>query len=127
MQPSRHHVEAGTEMQYMMLIISGTGDWDGLSQQEERARYAQIESWWNERAAAGEIVGGHELQSAETATTVHREADGTVNVTDGPFVEGKEMVGGYAILDVPDLDAAIRLAASWPTPGTCEIRPIVQR
>jgi hypothetical protein len=48
-----------------------------------------------------------------------------VAVTDGPFVEGKEMVGGYAIVDVPDLDAAIRLASSWPAPDTLEIRPLV--
>jgi hypothetical protein len=50
-----------------------------------------------------------------------------VIVTDGPFVEGKEMVAGYGILDLPDLDAAIRLASSWPAPDTLEIRPIVER
>ena len=60
-------------MQYMMLIVSGTGDWDELSPEQERARYAQIESWWDERVAAGEVTGGHELQPAETATTVRRE------------------------------------------------------
>ena len=49
-------------------------------------------------------------------------------VTDGPFVEGKEMVGGYGILDVPDLDAALALASSWPGAATTlEIRPIVER
>jgi hypothetical protein len=49
-----------------------------------------------------------------------------VTVTDGPFVEGKEMVGGYGIIDVPDLDAAIRLVSTWPgLPATLEIRPII--
>ena len=50
-----------------------------------------------------------------------------MTVTDGPFVEGKEMVAGYGILEVPDLDAAIRVASSWPAPDTLEIRPIVER
>jgi hypothetical protein len=52
---------------------------------------------------------------------------GEVTVTDGPFIEGKEMVGGYAIIDVPDLDAAIRLTSGWPAPDMLEIRPIVER
>ena len=53
--------------------------------------------------------------------------NGAVTVTDGPFLEGKEVVGGYAIIDVPDLDAAIRLVSSWPAPDMLEIRPVVVR
>ena len=47
-------------------------------------------------------------------------------MTDGPFVEGKEMVGGYAVIDVPDLDAAIKLMSGWPAPDVMEIRPVVE-
>jgi hypothetical protein len=114
-------------VKYMMLLVNSEDEWDGLGEEERARLYERIEAWWSERAAAGEIIGGHELQPSETATTIRRSEDGDVTVTDGPFVEGKEMVGGFAILDVPDLDAAIRLASDWPSPGTVEIRPIVER
>jgi len=114
-------------VKYMMLLVSDEAAWDELGEQERGAIYERIGAWWGERAAAGEIIGGHELQPSDTATTIRRGDDGAVTVTDGPFVEGKEMVGGYAILDVPDLDAAIRLASEWPGAGTVEIRPIVER
>lgn len=113
-------------MKYMMLM-SGDGTWDALSEEERGRRYARIGAWWDERVAAGEIIGGHELQNADTATTIRRTGDGEVTVTDGPFVEGKEVIGGFAILEVPDLDAAIRVASGWPAPGAMEVRPIVER
>ena len=75
--------------------------------------------------ASGEILEGHQLQPAETATTVRLDRSGQASVTDGPFVEGKEMVGGYAVIDVPDLDAAIKLMSGWPAPDVMEIRPVV--
>ena len=50
-----------------------------------------------------------------------------MTVTDGPFVEAKEMVGGYAILDVADLDEAIALVSDWPSSATLEIRPLVRQ
>ncbi len=92
------------------------------------ALFQRIATWWDEHRAAGEILEGRQLQPAETATTVRLDRSGEVDVTDGPFVEGKEMVGGYAVIDVPDLDAAIshvahlagarrraRSGRSWPT------------
>lgn len=114
-------------MKYMMLLVSDEAEWNGLSEEERGRHYERIGAWWGERVAAGEIIGGHELQPSETATTIRRGDDGQVSVTDGPFVEGKEMVGGFAILEVPDLDAAIRLGSQWPSLGTVEIRPIVER
>jgi hypothetical protein len=114
-------------MKYMMLIADRE---DGMarSTEDEKATYGRIGEWWNEHAAAGRIVEGHELQPSSTATTVRIAPDGATTVTDGPFVEGKEMVGGYGILDVPDLDAALALASTWPGRATLlEIRPIVER
>jgi hypothetical protein len=113
-------------MKYMVLI-SGNDAWDGLSENEQREAYGRIVSWWNEHAERGEIIDGHQLQGVETATTVRRDRNGNATVTDGPFVEAKESVGGYAIIDVPDLDAAIALVSEWPAPDTLEIRPIVVR
>jgi hypothetical protein len=114
-------------MKYMMLIADSE---DGMprSSEDERAVYARIGAWWNEHAEAGRIIEGHELQPSSTATTVRIATDGEATVTDGPFLEGKEMVGGYGILDVPDLDAALALASSWPGRATTlEIRPVVER
>ncbi|HET7520903.1 MAG TPA: YciI family protein [Candidatus Limnocylindria bacterium] len=113
-------------MKYMVLIGSTAEGWDHLSQGEQDALYGKIGAWWGEHAAAGEILEGHQLQPAETATTIRIATDGRATVTDGPFVEGKEMVGGYAVIDVPDLDAAIRLMSGWPAPDWLEIRPVVE-
>ncbi len=114
-------------MKYMMLIADAE---DGMarSTEAEQATYGRIQAWWNDHAAAGRIIEGHELQPSSTATTVRIGPDGGSTVTDGPFAEGKEMVGGYGILEVPDLDAALALASSWPGAATTlEIRPIVER
>jgi hypothetical protein len=113
-------------MKYMVLIASGPEAWDHLDAERQRALYQRVASWWDEHAASGEIVEGHQLQPAETATTVRITPEGDTAVTDGPFVEGKEIVGGYAIINVPDLDAAISLVSGWPAPDTLEIRPVVE-
>jgi hypothetical protein len=113
-------------MKYMVLI-SGNEAWDELTEEEERETYGRIVTWWNEQASAGRIVEGHQLQGVETATTVRLDRTGNATVTDGPFIEAKESVGGYAVIDVPDLDAAISLVSGWPGPDTLEIRPIVVR
>lgn len=114
-------------MKYMMLIGGEETSYVNDSEEERRAIYERIGAWWNEHERAGRIIAGHELEPSSTATTVRIAPDGRATVTDGPFIEGKEMIGGYAILDVADLDEALTLASSWPAPDTLEIRPIVQR
>lgn len=111
-------------MKYMVLI-SGSESWDGIGPEERNALYQSVAVWWNEHAQRGQILEGHELQGTETATTVRRDRDGNVTVTDGPFIEAKETIGGYALIDVPDLDAAISLVSGWPAPEAFEIRPVV--
>ena len=113
-------------MQYMILIASDEDAWAAMRPEARREVYADIERWFKEHTASGEIVSSRELQPAATATTV-RVSGGAATVTDGPFLEAKEMIGGFAIIDVPDLDAAIRLAASWPGSDVLEIRPVVER
>lgn len=112
-------------MKYMVLIAEGEAQRE-LDPAARAALYERIGRWWDEHATRGEILEGHELQGVETATTVRRGADGNVSVTDGPFVEAKESVGGYAIIDVADLDAAIALVSTWPGSDTLEIRPVVE-
>lgn len=113
-------------MKYMVLIASEPDGWDHLDEKEQGALYQRVKAWWGEHTATGELQEGYQLQSSETATTVRIAPDGDTTVTDGPFVEGKEIVGGYAIIDVPDLDAAIALVSGWPAPDTLEIRPVME-
>jgi hypothetical protein len=114
-------------MKYMMLIAGEGDSYANDSEEERQAQYERIGAWWNEHAQAGRIVEGHELQPSATATTVRIDRAGRSTITDGPFVEGKEVIGGYAVLEVASLDEALALASSWPSPDTIEIRPIVQR
>jgi hypothetical protein len=112
-------------MKYMVLI-AGPEERQGSSAEREEA-YARILRWWEEESKSGKVLEGHELQPSLTATTVRRDESGNVTVTDGPFVEAKEMVGGYAIIDVTDLDEAISLVSGWPSAATLEIRPLVNQ
>jgi hypothetical protein len=111
-------------MQYVMLIADDPSA-PAFSESEQQAVYQKIGEWWGELAAKGKIVGGHELQGADTATTI-RLRGGETLVTDGPFVETKEIIGGYGVLDCADLDEAIAIAKSWPAPNAVlEVRPVV--
>jgi len=89
---------------------------------EVDAVYAEITRWSEELERKGVLKGGVELQPKRTATTLRR-VNGTMRVSDGPFIESKEHVGGFAMIDVPDLDEAIRVAKAFP--GGVEVRPIV--
>jgi len=110
----------------MMLIVDEPGYWENLPEAEAHEQFDRIGKWWGELAGKGTIVGGHQLQPAQTATTV-KVHNGAASVTDGPFSEAKETVGGYGILDVPDLDAALAVVKTWPADATLELRPVVER
>lgn len=111
-------------MKYLLLFAS-TEETDQRSEAEVAAISEKIGAWWTEHAQAGRILGGEQLQGAETATTV-RHDHGRVSIVDGPFIEAKEQIGGYGLIDVDNLDAALELASSWPWGGVVEIRPIVE-
>ena len=113
-------------MKYMLLLTRG--EWQESGPEEERERvYAQIMEWWGRLAGQGKIVEGHQLQPPDTATTVVLDG-GQSTLIDGPFMEAKEAIGGYGIVDVADLDEAIAIARSFPMPdGKVEVRPVVPR
>lgn len=72
------------------------------------------------------ILGGNALESVSTATTLRRQGDDDFTVTDGPFVETKEALGGYYLVEAADLDAAIEMARQVPVvKGGLEVRPIM--
>jgi hypothetical protein len=106
-------------MKYLLMFVSTT-ETDQFSEAEN----IEIDVWWREHTEAGRILGGEQLQGVETATTV-RHDHGNVTIVDGPFVESKEHIAGYGLIDVKDLDAALDLAKSWPWGGVVEIRPIL--
>lgn len=114
----------------MKYVIMFTFDPDLDAQvppDEMQALYGRAYQWYADNAA--QIAdGGAQLQPVETATTVKHSTNGTV-VVDGPFSEAKEVIGGFSIIDVPDLDAAIAMVRTWPfldLPGWgVEIRPIL--
>jgi hypothetical protein len=112
-------------MKYVLLF---GGTMEGADQLESPARervmadYEESGKWFEKYYKAGKVLGGHELQGPSTATTVSRR-DGKLTVVDGPFIESKEVIGGYAEIEVADLDEALAMAKEWP--GTVEIRPIV--
>src|SRR5205823_13960267 len=127
--PSNDVRRRSPAMKYMVLI-AGPEDPPGAASAaspQRAAAYERILGWWQEQSRSGKVLEGYELQPSLTATTVRRDEAGNVTVTDGPFLEAKEMVGGYAIIDVADLDEAISLVSGWPSSATLEIRPVVTR
>ena len=112
-------------MQYVMLI--GTDGTYAGSPEDEAAIYEKIGAWWGELSASGKIVGGNQLEGPETAKTVRISGE-KVTVTDGPFLESKEVIGGYGVLECDTLDEAIAIAKTWPgTTSFLEVRPTVFR
>lgn len=114
-------------MQYMLLFN------ETPEEQGKRNDPAQAEAYWGgwtaymgALAQSGVMVSGNGLQPPEVTTTLRVE-NGARHVVDGPFADTKEMLGGYVILEAPDLDAALDWAARAPcvTAGSVEIRPVL--
>jgi hypothetical protein len=115
-------------MQYLLLIYDNEAKLAATPKAEIDAMYAEYGKFSGEIMASGHFKGGHELHSVTKATTV-RVRDGKPVVTDGPFAETKEQLGGYYLVDAKDLDEATAMAARIPSAktGSIEIRPIVVR
>lgn len=111
---------------YLFMLVGDEKAWGSQTPEQMKRSYEAVDSWWGAQAKAGRILSGYELKPTRTATTLRRTQSGGVVVTDGPFIESKEALGGYAVVDVPDLDAAIALGKSIPLLETLEIRPIVE-
>ena len=114
-------------MKYMLQ------NYPGRSMEEfERLSADEQQSIVEEYLAIGQspgVIGGDQLQPIETATTV-RVQNGETLLTDGPFVDAKEYLGGYFLVEADDLDAALEIAARIPAArmgGAVEVRPLVER
>jgi len=108
-------------MQYLALIYGDEGRWEGLSAEQRDAEMQEYMAL----SGAGVTVGGNELDAVTTATTVRVRNDETL-VTDGPFVEAKESLGGYYVFECESIDEACTWAAKIPAArhGAVEVRPV---
>jgi hypothetical protein len=111
-------------MKYMLLIYAGEG---AITEEERQHCYEESTALTRELAAQGQFLGANPLQPVSTATTV-RMREGKRLVTDGPFAETREQLGGYFLVDAANLDEAIAIAGRIPAArwGTVEIRPVVE-
>lgn len=112
-------------MKYLLQIYPDADEFAGLSADEQQA----IVGEYLALSQSSGVIGGHQLQPPETATTV-RVQNGETLLTDGPFVDAKEHLGGYFLVEADDLDGALEIAARIPAArmgGAVEVRPLVER
>ena len=115
-------------MQYLLLIYHEEGQWEAVSEPQKQKIYQGFGELRADLQKDGKYLGGNQLQPISTATTV-RIRNGRTAITDGPFAETKEQLGGFLMVDAPNLDDAIAIAARIPlaSTGSIEVRPIVIR
>ena len=114
-------------MKYMLLIHDDEQAWGRLSEVERGQIYGEYGQFTQEIKSSGQYLTGAQLQPTSTATSV-RVRNGKRLLTDGPFAETREQLGGYYLIDAKDLDEALAIAARIPSArlGTIEVRPLVE-
>ena len=113
-------------MKYMLALFGDESRWAERTPEQVQASMKQWDAFTHEVIDAGVHVGGEGLQPSATATTIRIQESGEPIVSDGPFAETKEQLGGYYLLDCEDLDDAIAWAKKIPMPGgTAEVRPVM--
>ena len=113
-------------MQYIILIYENEAESRARAPEDQKAFYGEYFAFTKSIKESGNFKAGDALQKTSTATTV-RVRDGKQLVTDGPFAETREQLGGYYLIEAKDLDEARAIAARVPTArfGSIEVRPIV--
>ncbi|MGV9799742.1 YciI family protein [Mycobacterium sp. NPDC003449] len=112
-------------MKYVLLFVETeqyVNEIAGLDQAERDRAYQRVDEWF--ATHADKFLARGRLRSPETATTVRLDRGEPV-VLDGPFVEGKEVISGYAEIEVADLDEALAMVKTWPACPVVEIRPLL--
>ena len=115
-------------MKYLLLIYDNNEQsWNAITEGERQQIYGEYRKLREELLSSGQFVTGSQLQPISTATSV-RVRDGKELVTDGPFAETHEQLGGYFLIEAKDLDEATSIAARIPSArtGTIEVRPLVE-
>ena len=113
-------------MRFVMLTYNGEESlrwWEAASRSERQDEVARTLAWFQEHGAKGRVVGGEELGRPADARVVRHSG-----VSDGPYIETKELLGGFIVLEVPDEATALEVAAAWPALArrdcAVEIRPV---
>jgi len=112
-------------MQYLLLLHADEAGFGRMTPEQQQQGMAAYMAYTEALNKAGAYKGSNRLQFVATATTV-RVVDGKTQVLDGPYADSKEQLGGYFLIDVPDLDAALSWAARCPgaSHGIVEVRPV---
>ncbi|HKU17509.1 MAG TPA: YciI family protein [Steroidobacteraceae bacterium] len=112
-------------MLYALLIYERDGDFDRRGDEEEVSYTGAWQAWHKSLLEAGVFVGGNPLERPDTGTTI-RQRDSKRMVQDGPYADTKEQLGGFTLLELPSLDAALEWAARCPAAsyGAVEVRPV---
>jgi hypothetical protein len=115
------------EMKYLLLIYNNEQSWNAITETERQQIYGDYRKLREQLLSRGQFVTGSQLQPISTATSV-RVRDGKELVTDGPFAETHEQLGGYFLIEAENLDEATSIAAQIPSAkiGTIEVRPLVE-
>ena len=115
-------------MKYMLLFC-GTREaqraFEAMSPEDLGPRFAEVGRWFAENAS--KITESNQLDRHDSATTVHLDRGDEPLITNGPYLEGNEVIGGYAVIDVENLDDALAMATTWPGGASVEVRPIASR
>jgi hypothetical protein len=120
--------ESNPNMQYAMLVYTNSKRWDELSKDERNRVHADCAAWHHDLEKRGKTRGAIGLQAGSNATTVG-DRNGRIVITDGPFAETREVLGGLEIVDCKDLDEAIAIAKCFPAlrvGSLMEVRPMVE-
>lgn len=112
-------------MQYLLILYANEAGWGQMTKAEQEQGVAAYGAYTEALKKAGALVGSNRLRPTSSASTV-RVANGKSQVLDGPYADSKEQLGGYYLIEAPDLDAALSWAARCPTSshGAVEVRPI---
>jgi hypothetical protein len=112
-------------MKFMLLLYGDESQWEGMSAEEAAADMGRWEEFTNELVAAGAMVSGEALEPTKTAKVLRVERGERV-VTDGPFAETKEQLGGFYVVDCASMEEALEWAAKLPSAdkGATEVRPV---
>ena len=113
-------------MRYLCLIYENEKNWESMPPAESEAVMGEYFAFTEDIRSNGKLVAGEALQPTPTATTV-RVRNGKISTTDGPYVETKEQLGGFYLIDAKDLNDAIQVASRIPSAryGAIEVRPVV--
>jgi hypothetical protein len=113
-------------VRYMLILIGEEGDWGDPTPEETKAMMDRWSQYGQDLVDAGAFVAGEGLQESATAKTLHVGAPPERLVTDGPFAETKEQVGGFYVIECADMDEAIEWAKKVPlSAGAIEVRPVM--